>query len=108
LGIDYETLASINPRLIYAANTAFGRQGPDAHRPGYDIILQAASGLMSAAGTASAAGVPQTIGGTAVVDFSAALTMAWSICAALYARVQTGAGQRIDTSLFGSAMAIQT
>jgi formyl-CoA transferase len=108
LGIDYPTLSAINPRLIYAANTAFGRQGPYAKRPGYDIILQAASGLMSAAGTATAAGVPQTIGGTAVVDFSAALTMAWSICAALYARERTGVGQQIDTSLFGSAMAIQT
>jgi crotonobetainyl-CoA:carnitine CoA-transferase CaiB-like acyl-CoA transferase len=108
LGIDYRTLSAINPRLIYAANTAFGRQGPYAQRPGYDIILQAASGLMSAAGTASAAGVPQTVGGTAVVDFSAALIMAWSICAALYAREQSGAGQQIDTSLFGAAMAIQT
>ena len=108
LGIDYPTLAAINPRLIYAANTAFGRQGPDAHRPGYDIILQAASGLMSAAGGVTATGVPQTIGGTAVVDFSAALTMAWAICAALYARERTGAGQQIDTSLFGAALAIQT
>jgi len=108
LGIDYETLAALNPRLIYAANTAFGRHGPDAHRPGYDIILQAGSGLMSAAGGASAAGVPQTIGGTAIADFSAALILAWSICGALYARERTGAGQRIDASLFGAALAVQT
>jgi crotonobetainyl-CoA:carnitine CoA-transferase CaiB-like acyl-CoA transferase len=108
LGIDYETLCALNPRLIYASNTAFGRHGPDARRPGYDIILQAASGLMSAAGTATAAGVPQTIGGTAVVDFSAALTLAWAISAALYARERTGVGQQIDTSLFGAALAVQT
>jgi crotonobetainyl-CoA:carnitine CoA-transferase CaiB-like acyl-CoA transferase len=108
LGVDYETLGALNPRLVYAANTAFGRHGPDARRPGYDIILQAASGLMGAAGTATAAGVPQTIGGTAVVDFSAALTLAWAISAALYAREQTGVGQQIDTSLFGAALAIQT
>jgi crotonobetainyl-CoA:carnitine CoA-transferase CaiB-like acyl-CoA transferase len=108
LGIDYPTLSAINPRLIHASNTAFGRQGPDAHRPGYDIILQAGTGLMSAAGTATAAGVPQTIGGTAVVDFSAALLLAWSICAALYERERSGVGQQIDTSLFAAALAIQT
>jgi formyl-CoA transferase len=108
LGVDYETLASINPRLIYAANTAFGRHGPDARRPGYDIILQAASGMMSGTATAAGTTVPQTVGGTAVVDFSAALILAWSISAALYARERTGLGQQIDTSLFGAALAVQT
>jgi formyl-CoA transferase len=108
LGIDYETLSALNPRLIYARNTAFGREGPDAHRPGYDIILQAASGLMTGAGGTTPAGVPATIGGTAVVDFSAALMLAWAISSALYARERTGRGQRIDTSLFGAALAIQT
>jgi formyl-CoA transferase len=108
LGIDYETLAALNPRLIYAHNTAFGSRGPDAHRPGYDIILQAASGLMSGAGGTTAAGLPSTIGGTAVVDFSAGLMLAWAISSALYARERTGLGQQIDTSLFGAALAIQT
>ena len=45
LGVGYEVLARLNPRLIYCENTAFGRQGPDAHRPGYDVMLQAMSGL---------------------------------------------------------------
>lgn len=108
LGIDYETLSAINPRLIYAWNTAFGRQGPYAHRPGYDIILQAMSGLMAGAGTTTDQGLPTTVGGTAVADFSAALILAWSICGALYARERTGLGQQIDTSLFGAALAVQT
>jgi len=108
LGIDYATLAALNPRLIYAWNTAFGHQGPHAHRPGYDIILQAMTGLMSTAGGATAEGAPVTVGGTAVVDFSAGLILAWAISAALYARERTGEGQQIDTSLFGAGLAIQT
>ncbi len=108
LGIDYPTLARINPRIIYAQNTAFGRHGPYAHRPGYDIILQAMSGLMAGAGTTTDKGVPATIGGTAVADFAAGLTLTWAICAALYARERTGEGQEINTSLFGSALAVQT
>jgi crotonobetainyl-CoA:carnitine CoA-transferase CaiB-like acyl-CoA transferase len=108
LGIDYETLSAINPRLIYASNSAFGRHGPHAHRPGYDIILQAMSGLMAGAGASTEQGLPATIGGTAVADFSAGLILTWAICAALYARERTGEGQRIDTSLFGAALAVQT
>jgi crotonobetainyl-CoA:carnitine CoA-transferase CaiB-like acyl-CoA transferase len=108
LGIDYETLSRINPRLIYAWNTAFGRAGPHAHRPGYDIILQAMSGLMTGGGHTSEAGLPTTVGGTAVADMAAALILAWAICAALYARERTGTGQMIDTSLFGAAMIVQT
>ena len=108
LGIDYATLSAINPRIIYAWNTAFGRKGPHAHRPGYDIILQAMSGLMAGAGNANEQGLPATVGGTAVADFSAALTLAWAICAALYARERTGEGQQVDTSLFGAALAVQT
>ena len=48
LGTDYETLSKINPRLIYCDNTAFGRNGPDSYRPGYDIVVQAVSGLLAA------------------------------------------------------------
>jgi formyl-CoA transferase len=108
LGVDYDTLSAINPRIIYAANTAFGRHGPHASRPGYDIILQAMSGLIAGAGMVNDQGVPTTVGGTAIADFSAALLMAWSICGALYARERTGMGQQIDTSLFGAALTVQT
>jgi crotonobetainyl-CoA:carnitine CoA-transferase CaiB-like acyl-CoA transferase len=108
LGVDYETLSAINPRLIYAANTAFGTTGPYAQRPGYDIILQAMSGLMAGAGSITDQGLPMTIGGTAIADFAAGLTLAWSICAALYERERSGTGQRIDTSLYGASLAVQT
>lgn len=108
LGIDYETLSAINPRIIYAWNTAFGRQGPHAHKPGYDIILQAMSGLMTGAGSTNDEGLPTTVGGTAVADFAAALTLTWAICAALYERERSGMGQEIDTSLYGAALAVQT
>ena len=47
LGVDYETLSEINPRLIYCELTAYGRQGPDAHRPGYDMIIQAMTGMIA-------------------------------------------------------------
>ena len=53
LGIDYETLAPMNPRLIYCQNTAFGLEGPHGHRPGSDIVTQSMTGLMTRASTKS-------------------------------------------------------
>ena len=107
LGIDYETLSAINPRLILCDNTAFGRRGPDSHRPGYDLIIQAMSGLMAAAGKIRD-GVPQLIGSTPIADFSTGIAIAWGVCAALFHRERTGQGQRIDTSLLASALSVQT
>jgi formyl-CoA transferase len=66
------------------------------------------SGLMAGAGSTTDQGLPATIGGTAVADFTSGLSLAWAICAALYARERTGMGQRVDTSLFGAALAVQT
>ena len=91
LKIDYETLSAINPRLIYCDNTAFGRQGPHAYRPGYDLIVQAMSGLMAAEGKITN-GVPGQITSTAIADFATGLAIAWGVCAALYARERTGKG----------------
>lgn len=104
--LDYETLSAINPRLIYCENTAFGRRGPDSYRPGYDIIIQAMSGLM-AANNKTMNGVPQ-VPALAAADFATGLTMAWAISAALYVREKTGRGQKIEAALLGSALAIQT
>lgn len=106
LGIDEATLRSRNPRLIYCDNTAFGRRGPWAHRPGYDIIAQAVTGLMTLEGK-SQNGVPQ-VNTLPAADYSTGLAMAWGICAALYVRERTGVGQRVDTTLLGSALAVQT
>ena len=89
--IDYETLAAINPRLVYCENTAFGRQGPDSYRPGYDIIIQAMSGLMAAENKV-VGGVPQYVSSTAVADFATGIMMAWGITAAVLAREKSGRG----------------
>ena len=107
LGIDFEKLSAINPRLIYCENTAFGRQGPHSSRPGYDIIAQAMTGLM-AAEDKIANGVPQQVQSSPLADFSTGITMAWSVCAALYSRERTGKGQKIETTLLGTALALQT
>ena len=106
LGIDYETLSAGHPRLVYCDTTAFGRKGPYAHRPGYDIIAQAVTGLMTVEGRQEADGVPQ-FNGLPSADFSTGLAIAWGVCAALFVRERTGRGQRVDTTLMASALAIQ-
>ena len=107
LGIDYETLSAINPRLIYCDNTAFGRSGPDSYRPGYDLIIQAMSGLMAAEGKMKD-GVPQLITSTAVADFATGIAIAWGVCAALFHRERSGRGQKVETTLLGTALGVQT
>ncbi len=106
LGIDYETFKSINPQIIYCDNTAFGRKGPDRLKPGYDVVVQAVSGLM-AADNKVADGTPQQVTATAVADFSTAIAIAWAVSAALFSRERTGKGQMIETSLLATALAIQ-
>ncbi|HZP56512.1 MAG TPA: CoA transferase [Dehalococcoidia bacterium] len=106
LRIDYPTLSALNPRLIYCDNTAFGRRGPYAHRPGYDIIAQAVTGLMAVEGRQDPGGAP-LLNAIPSADLSTGLAMAWSVCAALYARERTGRGQCISTTLMGSAVGIQ-
>lgn len=106
LGIDFETLSSANPRLIYCDNTAFGRRGPYAHRPGYDIIAQAVTGLMSVEGRTDESGIPM-LNALPSADISTGIAIAWGICAALYARERTGRGQCINTTLMASALMIQ-
>ena len=103
LGVDYESLSGLNPRLIYCENTAFGRSGPDAERPGYDIIIQAMSGLMAAEGKL-VEGTPQHIWSSPLVDTAAGFCLAWCVCGALYSRERTGRGQMIETTLLGTAL----
>ena len=105
LGVDYETLSGINPRLIYCENTAFGRQGPDSYRPGYDLILQAMSGIMTAESKLSN-GAPVHVVSSPMVDTSAGICLAWCVCAALYHRERTGQGQKVETTLLGLAIAL--
>ena len=91
LGIDYEMLRTIREDLIYVDHTAFGRQGPLAQSPGYDIIAQAISGLMVGEGKFDPeSGTPKMISSTAIADYSTGLAIAWGVCAALYHRERTG------------------
>ncbi|HIM36907.1 MAG TPA: CoA transferase [Dehalococcoidia bacterium] len=104
LGLDYETLSALNPRLVYCDLTAYGRQGPDAHLPSYDVILQALSGLMTAEGK-MAGGTPLPIVSTPLIDTTSGFSMAWCVCAGLFARERTGLGQKVETTLLGTTLA---
>jgi len=108
LGIDYETLRAIRKDLIYVDNTAFGRRGPLATSPGYDIIAQAISGLMVGEGKFnSGTGTPEIIRSTAIADYGTGLAIAWGVCAALFHRERTGKGQIIESTLLQTAIAFQ-
>ena len=103
LGADWETLSARNPRLIYASVSGFGQTGPYAQRPGYDLIAQGLSGVMSVTGEPG--GDPVKCG-IPIGDLSAGLFCAVGILSAVHARERTGRGQRIDTSLFEGALAL--
>ena len=98
LGLGYESLREINPRLIYCSISGFGRSGPYANRGGFDLIAQGMSGLMSITGEAP--GRPPVKTGAPVSDITAGILGAMG-CAAAYAHMlKTGEGQKVDTSLF--------
>lgn len=102
LELDYETLTAENPRLIYAALTGYGQDGPRRDEPGYDFMIQAQGGLMSVTGPAE--GEPYKVG-VAIADVMAGMFMAQAILAALHYRERTGQGQFIDVALFDSQLA---
>ena len=99
LGIDYETLAKVNPRIIYASISGFGEDGPYKDRPGVDQIAQGMSGLMSVTGEPGRG--PMRVG-TALADLSAGLFAALGILVALYERESSGKGQWVQSSLLHS------
>ncbi|HVT55873.1 MAG TPA: CaiB/BaiF CoA-transferase family protein [Xanthobacteraceae bacterium] len=95
-GLDYASLEKTNPRLIYCSVTGFGQDGPYAHRPGYDFVVQGMSGIMDITGEAD--GMPQKPG-VAFADVFTGVYSALAIEAALIARARTGEGQYIDMAL---------
>ncbi|HEX6354895.1 CoA transferase [Actinophytocola sp.] len=103
LGVDYATLREVNERLVYASISGFGQTGPYAARPGYDLIAQAMSGIMSVTG--DPAGSPVKCG-VPVADLSAGLLCAVGILSACLSRTITGRGQAVDTSLYDAALAM--
>jgi crotonobetainyl-CoA:carnitine CoA-transferase CaiB-like acyl-CoA transferase len=106
LRIDYETLSAINPRIVYGEATAFGKEGPHANRPGYDLIAQAVSGLI-ANDQKFLDGVPSLYQSTPFVDLFTGSALASGVIAALFARERTGRGQKVETSLLQSALSLQ-
>ncbi len=102
-GLDYATLSLSNPRLIYCSISGFGRTGPNAHRAGYDFLVQGEGGLMSLTGEAD--GSP-TKTGVGVADVLCGMYAATGILAALEARHKTGRGQHIDLALLDSQIAL--
>ena len=103
LGVDYATLSTINPRLIYCSISGFGQTGPYADRGGYDLIAQGMSGIMSATG--SEGGAPVKVG-VPITDLGAGLFAVFGILCAVRARHRTGRGQLVDTSLFEAGLSL--
>jgi crotonobetainyl-CoA:carnitine CoA-transferase CaiB-like acyl-CoA transferase len=92
LGLGYERIAQLNPRVVYVAISGFGPDGPDAEQPAYDMIIQARSGFARVLG---GTGPPKLIPNL-LADKTSGMTAAWSTLAALFARERTGKGQRVD------------
>jgi formyl-CoA transferase len=103
LGIDYETLSTINPRLVYGSISGFGQDGPWGPRPGVDQIAQGMGGLMSITGEPGSG--PWRVG-IAICDLAAGMYLAHAIMAALLEREQSGQGQWVKTSLLESVIAL--
>ncbi len=103
LKMDYATLKAINPRLIYASISGFGQTGPWAQRPGFDLMAQAMSGVISATGTPDGDPVKS---GIPVGDLGAAMFALSGILGAIIGRGRTGEGQFIDASLFEAALGL--
>lgn len=102
-GLDYASLHALNPRLIYCSITGFGQDGPYAGRAGYDLMIQATSGLMSITGRPE--GGPQRVG-VAVTDLFTGVYAFGAIMAAIEVRHRSGAGQHIDMALLDVGMAM--
>jgi crotonobetainyl-CoA:carnitine CoA-transferase CaiB-like acyl-CoA transferase len=105
LGLGYEAAREINPRVIYAAGSGYGSDGPYRHLPGQDLLIQAISGLGANTGTASQG---PTVSAAAVVDQHSATLLAMGILGALVHRGRTGEGQRVDVVMVQAALDLQT
>lgn len=104
LGLGYERVAQINPRLVYCSLSGYGSSGPYVDRPGQDLLLQAMSGLVGATGRSDQ---PPTPVGACVVDQHGAVLAAFGILAALYARESTGKGMKVESNLLNAALDLQ-
>lgn len=103
LGLGYEKLRELNPRLIYACVSGFGHSGPWAPKPAYDMIVQAQSGLMGLTGEPGGRAMKA---GTSIGDITGGLFAALGVASALYHREKTGAGMKVDVSMLDGQIAI--
>jgi CoA:oxalate CoA-transferase len=105
LGFDYQAAIQINPRLVYCSISGYGHTGPLAHLPGYDLIVQGEGGITSLTGDSD--GPPYKVG-TSQADIIAGMNAFQGILLALFARQQTGRGQKVDIALLDSQVALLT
>src|SRR4051812_11156946 len=105
LGLGYEAMAEINPRLIYCSISAFGQDGVRREQTAYDHVIQATSGIMASTGTEEVN--PIKIGAPAI-DYATGTMGAFALASALFQREKTGKGQHIDLAMFGVAMIMQS
>lgn len=105
MGLGYEQLRELNPRIIFAFGTGFGAKGPYAHKGGQDVLAQALTGVMA---RKSVAEHPLSIYATALADYSAAMHLVQGILLAIIHRERTGQGQMVDVSLYDSMLSMQT
>ncbi len=103
LGIGYDILKEINPKLIYAATSGFGHTGPESHKPAYDMLVQAMGGMISITGWEN---MPPTRVGMSIGDIGTALFTSIGINAALYQREKTGVGQKVDIAMLDCQIAL--
>src|SRR5213594_4751960 len=101
LGIDYDSLAAQNPRLVYCSLSAFGAEGPWREKPGLDMLVQAMGGLMAVTGEPDGGPI---LCGAPVLDTLGAVSAALGVLTALLHRERTGEVQRVDVSLLGGAL----
>src|SRR5436853_312379 len=105
LGLGYDELAAINPRLIYASFSAFGQGGPRREQTAYDHVIQATSGIMAMTGTKD---VHPVKFGAPAIDYATGTTGAFALAAALFQRERTGRGQRIDMAMLDVAVILMS
>ncbi|PYE39471.1 crotonobetainyl-CoA:carnitine CoA-transferase CaiB-like acyl-CoA transferase [Rhizobium sp. PP-F2F-G20b] len=104
LGIAYETVKALNPRLIYVSISGFGQDSPLAHRAAYDHVIQAIGGIMAVTGWPDG---PPTRVGDAIGDVTAGIYGSWGALAALLQRERTGEGQHVDVAMLDSIISLQ-
>lgn len=105
LGLGYDDLSRIKPKLVYASMSAFGQDGPRGEQTAYDFVIQAMSGISASTGTETSGPVKT---GAPIVDYATGITGAFAIAAALYQTLRTGKGQYVDLAMFDVGMILQS